>query len=133
MAWVRKTQNKLGSQQETVTQASSATYAYSSVIDFLKVKGDGNPRYITLWATASAVSGTNIDISLWGSLTSAGTKFLLTDAPGSISDLTNSAKTAAASFDIEKYPAPYYFIGMLADADESANTVQLNITPEYNY
>lgn len=120
----------MGGQQEVVTQASSATYAYSSVIDFLKPKVDGKNRYVTLWASASAVSGTNIDISLWGSLTATGTKYLLTDAPGSIADITNAAKTAAGRFDIEAYPAPYYWIGMLADANESANTVTLNITPE---
>lgn len=130
MAWAKRTNNDMGRNFEVVTQASSATYAYSSVIDFLKPKGDGNARYVTIFAEASAVSGINIDISLWGAYTSGGTKFLLADAPGSIADLTNSAKTAAASFNIEAYPANYYYIGMLADANESANTVTLNITPE---
>jgi len=130
MAWARKTRNGLGGQQEVVTQASSATYAYSSVISFLKPKGDGKNRYVTLWAQASAVTGTNIDISLWGSLTAAGTKYLLTDAPGSIVDLATGALTSAGRFDLEAYPAPYYWIGMLADADEHLNTVTLNITPE---
>lgn len=128
MAWVDKTRNSMGTQQEVVKQAASATYAYSSAIDSWKVKRDGKSRYVTIFAEASAVSGTNIDISLWGAYTSGGTKFLLLDAPGSIADLTNSAKTAAGRIDIEAYPAPYYFIGMLADANESANTVTLNIT-----
>lgn len=128
MSWVDKTRNSMGTQQEVVTQAASATYAYSSAIDCWKVKRNGQSRYVTIFAEASAVSGTNIDISLWGAYTSGGTKFLLLDAPGSIADLTNSAKTAAGRIDIEAYPAPYYFIGMLADANESANTVTLNIT-----
>ena len=130
MAWTKGTANGMGRNFETVTQAASATYAYSSVIDFLKPKGDGQARYVSLFAEASAVSGTNIDISLWGAYTSGGTKFLLVDAPGSIADLTNAAKTAGASFNIEAYPAPYYYIGMLADVNESANTVTLSITPE---
>lgn len=128
MAWAKRTKNKMGGQFETVTQASSATYAYSSVIDFLRPKGDGKSRYITIFGEASAVSGTNIDISLWGAYTSGGTKFQLLDAP--IADLTNSAKTAGGSINIEAYPANYYYIGMLADADEHLNTVTLTITPE---
>lgn len=128
MAWTKKTRNGMGTQQEVVTQASSATYAYSSAIDSWKVKADGKARYVSIFAEASAVAGTNIDISLWGAYSAGGTKFLLVDAPGSIADLTNSAKTAGGSFNIEAYPAPYYFIGMLADADNSANKVTLNIT-----
>jgi len=126
MAWAKKTRNGMGTQQEVVTQASSATYAYSSAIDFWKVKGDGKARYITISAVASAVTGTNIDVSLWGAFTSGGTKFLLLDAP--IADLTNAAKSAGGSVNIEAYPAPYYFIGMLADANESSNTVTLNVS-----
>ena len=129
MAWAKRTKNSVGTQYEAVTQAASATYAYSSVIDFWSVKADGKNRYITIFAEASAVSGTNIDISLWGAYSSGGTKFLLLDAPGSIADLTNAAKTAAGRIDLEAYPAPYYYIGMLADVDESANTVTLNVTP----
>ena len=128
MAWAKRTKNGMGKNFEVVTQASSATYAYSSVIDFLKPKGDGLPRYISIFGEASAVTGTNIDISLWGAHTSGGTKFLLLDAP--ITDLTNAAKTAGASINIEAYPAPYYYIGMLADADEHLNTVTLSIAPE---
>lgn len=128
MAWAKRTKNGMGRNWETVTQASSATYAYSSVIDFLKPKGDGKARYISIFGEASAVTGTNIDISLWGAYTSGGTKFLLLDAP--IADLTNAAKTAGGSINIEAYPAPYYFIGMLADADEHLNKVTLSITPE---
>lgn len=127
MAWADKTRNGMGTKQEVVTLPASS-YGYSSAIDFLKVNGKGNARYATLFAEASAVSGTNVDISLWGAYTSGGTKFLLTDAPGSIVDLTNAAKAQGASFNVEAYPAPYYFIGMLVDASEVANTVTLNLT-----
>lgn len=128
MAWAKRTKNDMGTQYEAVTQASSATYAYSSVIDFWKPKQDGKSRYVTIFGEASAVTGTNIDVSLWGAYTSGGTKFLLLDAP--IVDLTNAAKTAGGSINLEAYPAPYYYIGMLADADEHLNTVTLNVTSE---
>lgn len=126
MAWIKKTVNDMLVAEEVVTLPSSATYAYTSEIDFLKPNNSAS-RYIGLICTASGVSGTNIDISLHGAYTSTGAKYLLADAPGSIGDMTATALTQAATFNINPYPAPYYYIGLLCDADESANTVTVRI------
>lgn len=127
MAWTKSTINDLRAQTLTaVALPGSATTEYSSVINFLKPRCDGTNQYITFVGTVSAISGTNADIALYGSKTSAGTtKYLLKDAI--VADLTNSAKVAAGVVDINAYPAPYYFIGWTADANEAANTITFDI------
>jgi hypothetical protein len=129
MAWTKKTVRGMLVATEEVTLASSATYAYTSEIDFIDLGKDAS-KYITLSCDASAVSGTNVDLSLVGTPTSgtAGASCLvLKDAPGSIADVTNAAKVSTAAFDIKVYPAPYYRIGLLCDANESANTMTVTI------
>jgi len=125
MAWARKTRNDLGGQQEVLTGATTGT-AYSSVIDFLKPRCDGTTQYVTLSVVASAISGTDIDIMLYGSVDSAGTsKYLLLDC------LDMTIVTGAKVIDINAYPAPYYFISQTVQASEAANTLTVNITPEF--
>lgn len=129
MAWTKKTVNGMLVATETVTLAGSATYAFTSEIDFIKLDTNNN-QYIFLKCVASAVSGTNVDVSLHGyetSGTSGASTNVLVDAPGSIGDVTNSAKTKMATFDIHPYPAPYYKVGLLCDTNESANTMAVTI------
>lgn len=130
MAWTKKTVNGMVVATETVTLAASATYAFTSEIDFIHFPDVQQNKYVTLTCVASAVSGTNVDVSLHGystSGTAGAAANQLVDAPGSIGDVTNAAKTKQASFDIMAYPAPYYKIGLLCDADESANTMAVTI------
>lgn len=130
MSWSKTTVNGMLVATETVTLAGAAgAYAFTSEIDFIPM-GDLANKYVTLTCVASAVTGTNVDVSLHGYSTkgtSGGSNNQLVDAPGSIGDITNSAKTKQASFDIKPYPAPYYRIGFLSDANESANTVTVTI------
>lgn len=124
MPWIKRTVNGMLVATEVVTLPASATIGYTSEIDFLKAVDD-SARYISIRCTASAITGTNVDVSLLGTDTSAGTKFTLLDAP--VADITNSAKTAGAAVNLAAYPAPYYYIGLTADADESANTMTVVI------
>lgn len=129
MAWSVKSVNGMLVASEAVTLAGSATYAFTSQIDFIPLGSLAN-KYITLTCEASAVSGTNVDISLHGygtSGTAGAATNVLVDAPGSIGDVTNAAKIKQACFDIKPYPAPYYRIGLLCDADEDANTMTVTI------
>lgn len=131
MAWTKKTVNGMLVATESVTLAASATYAYTSEIDFLNLNPSAtNNKYVGLICTASAVAGTNVDVSLHGTAVSgtagASMEYVL-DAPGSIADVTNSAKSKAASVDIKASPFPYYRIGLLCDVNESANTMTVTI------
>jgi hypothetical protein len=130
MAWVRTTVNRMAVATEAAAALpASATTEYSSVITFLPILRRANEHeYATISATVSTVTGTNVDIGLYGSVTAAGTvKFLLLDAP--IADFTTgaSAVTKCGTIDLKAYPAPYYFIGWTADANESANTIALTV------
>ena len=120
MAWTAKTQNGMGYYTESSTLPSSATTGYSAVINKIKPRLDGTNQYVYFTFQASAISGTNLDIALYGAMTSGGTKFLLKDAV--VADITTTAK-AAGSIDVNAYPAPYYYIQWTADANESANTI----------
>ena len=131
MAWLDKTRNGMGCKEEAaVTLPASAVIGYSSVIDFLKPRNDGTNQYVTIVLTPTAVTGTNLDISLLGAMTSGGDKFTLLDAP--VADLTADATAVAGVIDINAYPAPFYYIGWTADVNESANTITVQITPQYN-
>lgn len=127
MAWTSKTRNGMGGKQEILAGAATGT-SYSSVIDFLKPKGDGKNRYVALSVLASAITGTDIDIFLYGSLDSAGTvKTVLLDC---LDMSQGTAVSGVKIFDLEAYPYPYYFISQTVQASEAANTLTVNITPE---
>jgi hypothetical protein len=126
MAWTKTSEGLEGQElllgkEETVTLPSSATTEYSSEIDFIAPDLKNNNRYVTFGVIASAVSGTNIDIVLYGSMTSGGTKFQLLDAV--VGDLSSAKTTSFNCIDLNAYPAPYYYIGWTTDANESANTI----------
>lgn len=124
MAWTKTEQGNLRRvATETKTLPASATIGYSSVIDFMAPGSQPN-RYVSVLAVASAVSGTNLDIAIYGAMTPTGTKFLLKDAV--VTDLTNGVHYGGV-IDLNAYPAPYYFISWTADADESANTITVSV------
>ncbi len=125
MAWIKKTVNGMLVAEETITLPSTGT-GYTSEINFLKPTNSAT-KYVGLVCTASAVSGTNLDVSLNGTWTSGGTKVVLVDAPGGIEDITNTAKTKSSIFNLNAYPAPYYYIGFTVDTDESSNTVTVRL------
>ena len=131
MAWTpidtNETTNVGGYTSGAITLPSSATIGYTPVIEFLGIRKDTEKKYVTIVATASAVSGTNVDLSLYGSLTATGEKFLLLDLNSIVADITNSAKTKAGVLDINAYPAPYYYLAHTTDADESANTITYSV------
>ena len=128
MAWTQTTENGvLYAREETVTLPASAITEYSSEIVFL----DGAlslGAYMEIALTASAVTGTNLDISLYGSFTSGGTKTQLLDAI--VADLTDNTLTFG-SVALYQYPMPYYYIGWLADVDESANNISVYLSVPY--
>ena len=124
MAWTKNTENDMGYLTESKTLPSSATTEYSTVIDAIKCRCDGTNQYVSFTLKASAVSGTNLDIAMYGAMTSGGTKFLLKDAL--VADITDATK-AVGTIDVNAYPAPYYYIAWTADADEDANTITVEI------
>ena len=127
MAWTKSTTNTgLVYQTELgIVLPSSATTAYSSEINFLRFDNTKDSVNATIFITVDAVTGTNIDIALYGAYQSGGTKYLLLDAL--VADITG-AENVAASIDINDYPAPFYYIAWTTDVDESTNTIGLAIT-----
>lgn len=125
MAWTKKGNGHIGMISETYTLPSSATTEYSSVIKEFAPDKDKANKYITCQFNASAVSGTNLDIALYGSDTEDGaTKVLLKDAV--VADITATGEVAG-QVDLNAYPALYYFLGWTSDADESANTIAVKV------
>ena len=126
MAWTKKTVNDmLLASEVSISLPTGSTRGYSSEIDFLKLPLNGNNRYVTFVLTPSAVSGTNLDIELYAAWESGGTKVLLKDAP--VADLTADATAVAGVVDLAAYPAPYYYLAWLTDADEQANTIDVRV------
>lgn len=125
MAFRKSSENGFLVASETSTLPSSATTEYSSVIDFIKWRYKGNQsEYATFVINASAVTGTNLDIALYGANESGGTKYLLKDAL--VADITATGANAGV-IDVKAYPAPYYYVAWTSDVDESANTIQVSI------
>lgn len=126
MAWTKSTTNGQTYQTELgINLPASATTEYSSEINFLKFDNSKDSVNATIFITVSAVTGTNLDIALYGAYQSGGTKYLLLDAL--VPDITG-AENVAASVDINDYPAIFYYVGWTADVNESANTIGLAIT-----
>lgn len=129
MAWSfvsTKAQGPAVQEDTSISLPSSAGTGYSSEITFLNPDPTKNNKYISIVVTYSAISGTNIDLAIYGAWTTGGTKFLLYDAY--IADQTTAGgATVAACIDLNAYPAPYYYLAHTVDADESANTISYRV------
>ena len=80
-------------------------------------------KNVTIVLNASAVSGTNLDISLHGAWEKGGSKVaLVSDAL--VADITATGNNVDI-LDLNTVPMPYYYVAWTADADESANTITL--------
>ena len=111
-------------QTETYTLPATGT-GYSSVISKFCPNLSNNNRWIAVTLNASAVSGTNLDIALYGAHTETGTKFLLKDAV--VADITATGINVGL-IDLNAYPATFYFLSWLVDASEVANTIAVTVT-----
>lgn len=124
MAFEKTTVNKLLLSQDTAVALGNTTTTYTAEIDFLHPDNRKANVYVSFYFAASTVSGTNIDVALYGAFSSGGTKVLLKDAV--VADITSTA-AAVGVLDINQYPAPYYYLGFTTDADETLNTMDVKI------
>lgn len=124
MAFTGSSVNGLSKRQEVITLVN-ATTVFSSAIDFLHLRRRFPQNVVTVLIQASAVSGTNVDVNLYGSDTLAGTTKRLLEA-NFVTALTDGTE-AIATFDAGAQPWPYYFFRFETDADETANTVTVTI------
>ncbi len=128
MSWTKQSGGKgnVSFHNETHTLPASAIREYSSVIeDFYPNIPQRANRYIMVGLNPSAVSGGNLDIALYGSTDRDGTtKVLLVDAI--VPDMAATG-WVFGQVDLNAYPYPFYWIAWLADANESANTIQVQI------
>jgi hypothetical protein len=124
--WVRKSLGANGDAIFTsqIVGAASAKTIYAPVINFLS-NSMNRARNVFIGISCLAVAGTNVDVAIYGAMESGGTKFLLLDGP--VVDLTNLIGFKGADFDVNAYPAPYYYIGFTYDADNSANTIYYRV------
>lgn len=123
MSFVKKTANDFGRLYESYTLPDTVQ-EFSSEISQIKPRLDGTVQNVGFALKASAVTGTNLDIAIYGALTSGGIKFLLKDAI--VADITDATKVVGY-LDVNTYPCAYYYVAWTADADESANTIELEV------
>lgn len=128
MAWTEKSVTGTGRNllvlSETYTLPSSATTEYSSAIVLIGPNLSNNNRWVAFGFNASAVSGSNLDIGLYGAPTLGGTKTLLLDAV--VSDIAATGKVTGV-VDLNAYPSGFYFLGWITDTNESANTIAVDV------
>ena len=123
MAFTKTSANGKTVYQESYTLPASATIGYSTEIDFLKFDSSLANKKVAIVLNASAVSGTNLDISLYGTWEAGGSKVTLV-SDTLVTDITATGNNVDI-LDLNAYPMPYYYIGWTSDADESANTITL--------
>ena len=123
MAFTKTSANGKTVYQESYTLPASATIGYSTEIDFFSFDSKLANKNVTIVLNASAVSGTNLDISLHGAWEKGGSKVaLVSDAL--VADITATGNNVDI-LDLNTVPMPYYYVAWTADADESANTITL--------
>ena len=122
--WTKSTANKMLLAKETYVLPSSATIGYSSVIDFLIPDAEHANKKVLITFNVTALSGTNLDMALYGSDSIGGTKVLLLDAI--VADITVTGANPVI-LDLNAYPAPYYYLAWTADQDEKANSIAVKI------
>ena len=120
LAWAKQTTGNFGDLvlKTIITNSTTAAKSYTPVINAAKFNNTAK-RTIGIFVEGSTLSGGgNLDFALEGSDTEAGTvKYILLDAV--VADLTTGV-AGYGTVDLNAYPAPYYFISVLPDADESA-------------
>ena len=133
-AWTNKTNNNVGRVTMLFDLAlAGAAQGYTPVIDAIKVRtksttpgeNGSNGQNVGFWFLASAVTGTNLDIALYGAKTIGGTKYLLVDTV--VTDITDTTP-AIGILDMQAYPAPYYYISVTGDNAETGNTLRIDVT-----
>ena len=132
--WVNRTSNKFGRIQQTFDLAiAGAAQGFTTVINAIKIRqGMNRPatQLVTFTFDATAVTGDNLDIALYGSNDAAGTdKFLLLDAV--VADITATGIVIAV-VDMQLYPAPFYFISVTGNDAEVGNTLAITISGDIN-
>jgi len=124
MSWLNVGANNVPCKKEVITLPSSTGSAYSSVIDFVGPNTLHEHAYVNMTFKASAISGTNIDLVLFGSETTSSADAV--DTGYSIAALTD-ATVLLKNVDLNQYGFPYYFIKYTVDADEDANTLTIKV------
>lgn len=126
MAWTKTSvsKDKVLKLSESYTLPASATVGYSSVIEDFFPDYNKTNKYITASFKASAISGTNLDIALYGCDADGSNPVLLKDAV--VADITTTA-LIAGTVDLNAYPYEAYKLGWTADANESANTIAVSV------
>ncbi len=133
--WVNRTSNLLGRVQQTFDLAiAGAAQGFTTVINAIKVRSKSlvigesgsNGQYVSFSFNASAVTGTNLDIALYGCDNAAGNDMYLLLDP-LVADITATGKITAI-LDIQAYPAPFYFISVTGDNAEVGNTLAISIS-----
>lgn len=129
MAWTSKGVNgQVAKLSESYTLPASATVGYSSVIDINAFLPNykNEKKYVTFTFKPSNVSGTDLDIALYGCDKDGSNPVLLKDAI--VADIANgSSALVAGVVDINAYPYEAYKVGWTAQADESANTITVGV------
>ena len=127
MAFVSQGRNGLKVSTDAAVALADTTTTYSGRFpSSAKPDLSRATRYVVIGCNATAVTGTNLDVSLYGSDTLGGAvKFSLLDAV--VADLTATGWVWSVPIDLNAYPAPYYYIGFLSDVDEVANTVAVRL------
>lgn len=132
MAFAKKYRNKQVIATEQTVLPSSAVQEFSGVFpSYFRPDGKFANRNIFLSVNASAVTGTNLDIALYGSDTESGAvKHLLLDAV--VADITATGWVDAI-VDLNAYPSAYYFLAWTADVDEDANTIDVKLSAPQDF
>lgn len=123
--WVIETKNGIP-QHKMVGQSLPSTVKteYSSEIDFIKPNMDEANQWVAFIGYVSALSGTDIDVNLYGACTSGGDKYIL--KTNIIPQITDTS-VFIGIFDMNLYPSPYYYLSHTNQASESGNTITYRV------
>lgn len=105
----------------------SATTVYTQELSFLEPNTrTSGVQGVVVEVSATAVSGTNLDIDVHGSReASTSSSFALPGISGSTT--VTGTDTETFKFDLKEYPMPYFYIAVTTDTDESANDITIRV------
>lgn len=124
MSWLNKTGNGVGYKQETFDLSVAGNgQGFGSVINFIKLKFNQATQYVTFAFDITTITGTNVDVAIYGAFKAGGTKFLLTDAI--VADLKSS--DLACTLNMLAIPAPVYYLSFIGDNAETGNSIVVRV------
>jgi hypothetical protein len=120
-----RTENQRTLLTQTITGPANGATVYTDAIVALRPNFELSNRRVSIGFNVSAAVNAGTRVNLYGSFTPTGTKILI--KANLAGDAAPTVAPKYEAVDLNALPMPYYFVGCVGAADETAKTLSVYI------